>query len=97
MDSSNISSLGTTTANIKGVNLPLFAMPIKTNAMNIGNSYDARNTVFFKLKDDPRHKRKKKKKRKKFEDRIEDIERNYMNDMRNNSYLMSYGPGAIGF
>ena len=30
-------------------------------------------------------------------DRIKDIERNYVGDMKENSYLMSYGPGAIGF
>jgi hypothetical protein len=99
MDSSAITT-GTTTANIQGVNLPLFAQPIKTNARNIGNAYDGKNNYllnFLKLKDDKNHKRKKKKKRKHFSDRIKDIEHNYVNDIRDNSYLMSYGPGAIGF
>jgi hypothetical protein len=86
-----------TTANIQGVNLPLLVTPIKTNAYDIGNAYDARDNNILKLQDDPKHKRKKKKKRKHFTDRIKDIEHNYMNDMKHNSYLMSYGPGAIGF
>jgi hypothetical protein len=87
----------TTTANIQGVNLPLLATPIKTNAYGIGSAYDARDNNILKLQDDPNHKRKKKKKRKRFTDRIRDIERNYVGDMKENSYLMSYGPGAIGF
>lgn len=86
-----------TTANFKGVNLPLLATPIRTNAYDIGSSYDARENNLLMLKDDKKFKRKKKKKRKKFEDRIKDIEHNYLNDMRDYSYLMSYGPGAIGF
>jgi hypothetical protein len=94
----NLNEMISTSA-IQGVNLPLIAKPIKTNAYEIGNSYDARNNSFhfFKIKDDPKHKRKKKKKRKNFTDRIKDIEHNYINDIRDNSYLMSYGPGAIGF
>jgi hypothetical protein len=86
--------------NIVGVNLPLLAKPIKTNAYEIGKAYDGTKNhlnSFLKLKNDKFFKRKKKKKRKKFEDRIKDIEHNYINDMRDNSYLMSYGPGAIGF
>lgn len=90
----------TTTANIQGVNLPLLAQPIKANAYNIGTSYDGKSNNlinFLKMKDDPNHKRKKRKKRKSFVDRIKDIEHNYIKDMKENSYLMSYGPGAIGF
>lgn len=86
-----------TTASIQGVNLPLLATPIKTNSYDIGNSYDVRHNNFFKLKNDKNFKRKKNKKRKRFSDRIKDIERNYVKDMKQNSYLMSYGPGAIGF
>jgi hypothetical protein len=88
-----------TTANIKGVNLPLLAKPIKTNAYEIGNISNIKNPMlgFFKIKNDKKLKRKKSKKNKKFEDRIKDIENNYLNNMRDNSYLMSYGPGAIGF
>lgn len=90
-----------TTSSFKGVNLPLLAMPIKTNAYNVGNSFDARKDSpylnLFKIKDDKKFKRKKSKKRKRFTDRIKDIEHNYVNDMRDNSYLISYGPGAIGF
>ena len=102
MDSSAISGVGTTTANIKGINLPLLAMPIKTNAKDIGKIGspllpNGSLSGLFKIKDDPNHKRKKKKKRKNFTDRIKDIEHNYMNDIRNYSYLTSYGPGAIGF
>lgn len=89
-----------TTANIKGVNLPLIATPIKTTAYGIGSAYDGKNNYlmnFLKIKNDLKYKRKKTKKRKRFADRIKDIEHNYINDMRENSYLMSYGPGAIGF
>lgn len=89
-----------TTANIQGVNLPLLAKPIKTNAYDIGSAYDGKSNYlvnFLKMKNDPKHKRKKTKKRKRFSDRIKDIERNYIDDMKENSYLMSYGAGAIGF
>lgn len=87
-----------TTDSIKGVNLPLIATPIKTNAYQIGNVGGGNYlSQFLKIKDDPKHKRKKNKKRKKFTDRIKDIEHNYLSDMQDNSYLMSYGLGAIGF
>lgn len=87
------------TANIQGVNLPLLATPIKTNAYEIGNIAMRANPMlsFLRIRNDKKLKRKKSKKNKKFQDRIKDIENNYLNDMRQNSYLMSYGPGAIGF
>ena len=87
------------TANIQGVNLPLLATPIKTNAYEIGNIAMRANPMlsFLRIRNDKKLKRKKSKKNKKFQDRINDIENNYLNDMRQNSYLMSYGPGAIGF
>lgn len=85
-----------TTDSIKGINLPLLAKPIKTNAYQIGNINNIPN-VFFKIKNHPKYKKNKNKKRKKFADRIKDIENNYLLDMKNNSYLMSYGYGAIGF
>ena len=98
MDSSAVTT-GTTSSNIIGVNLPLLATPIKATANNIGNIWNGPKLLYksLKIKDDPNHKRKKNKKRKRFVDRIKDIDHNYVNDMRENSYLMSYGPGAIGF
>ena len=87
------------TANIQGVNMPLLATPIKTNSYEIGNIAMRANPMlsFLRIRNDKKLKRKKSKKNKKFQDRIKDIENNYLNDMRQNSYLMSYGPGAIGF